>query len=63
MTARATITLLKTADASTFIHETGHEWLERMLDDARDGEAPEALKDDAKTVLKWLKVDLLCRMR
>ena len=55
--ARNTITLMKTADASTFIHETGHDWLERMLDDARDQEAPEPLKSDAETVLKWLGVD------
>ena len=55
--ARNTITLLKNADASTFIHETGHDWLDRMLDDARDEQAPEALKNDAATVLKWLKVD------
>ena len=54
---RSTITLLKTADASTFIHETGHEWLDRMLRDAKDGEAPEGLKTDASTVLKWLGAD------
>lgn len=51
---RSTITLLKTADASTFIHETGHEWLDRMLRDAKDADAPESLKTDARTVRDWL---------
>lgn len=54
---RNTITLLKNADASTFIHETGHDWLDRMLDDARDEQAPEGLRNDAESVLKWLGVD------
>ena len=51
---RNTITLMRSADASTFIHETGHDWLDRMLKDARDPDAPETLKTDASTVLKWL---------
>lgn len=51
------ITLLRTANASTFIHETGHEWLGRMLTDAKDPDAPQALRDDAQTVMKWLGVD------
>ena len=55
--ARATITLFKHANASTFIHETGHEWLNRMMQDARDSQAPEDLKRDASTVLDWLGVD------
>jgi hypothetical protein len=54
--AGATITLLKDADASTFIHETGHEWLDRLLRDAKDPVAPETLKTDASTVLDWLNV-------
>jgi hypothetical protein len=55
--APATITLMKNADASTFIHETGHEWLDRLLRDAEDAQAPEDLKADAQTVLKWLGAD------
>ena len=52
--ARAVITLMKTADASTFIHETGHQWLEDLLSDARDARAPAGLTADAGTVRKWL---------
>ena len=55
--ARNTITLMKKADASTFIHETGHDWLDRMLDDARDEEAPASLRADSDTVMKWLGID------
>lgn len=54
---RPTIRLAKEANASTFIHETGHEWLDRMLRDAKDEQAPADLKTDAGTVLKWLGVD------
>ena len=52
--ARATITLLEHADASTFIHETGHAWLENLVADAAHPLAPQSLKDDAETVRKWL---------
>jgi hypothetical protein len=38
--AKATITLFKDADASTFIHETGHHWLEELIRDAADERAP-----------------------
>jgi len=51
------ITLLKNADASTFIHETAHDWLDRMLKDARDPDAPEALRKIADATFKWLGVD------
>ena len=54
---RYLIRLMKKADVTTFIHETGHEWLLRMLQDAKDEAAPEDLKTDANTVLKWLDVD------
>ena len=39
---RSVITLMRTADASTFLHETGHDWLERMMRDAADPDAPAA---------------------
>lgn len=42
------------ADASTVIHETGHQWLEEMMGDAADKDAPADLKADGDTVLKWL---------
>jgi hypothetical protein len=51
---RKIITLFDKADASTFIHETGHAWLEDLLDDADDQKAPQQLKDDAKAVRDWL---------
>jgi hypothetical protein len=51
---RTTITLFKKADASTFIHETGHHWLEELLGDAKDETAPAGLKTDAATVRDWL---------
>lgn len=55
--ARATITLMKEANASTFIHETGHHWLEELLKDADHEAAPDDLKADAETARKWLGND------
>lgn len=54
---RNTISLMKDANASTFIHETGHDWLDRMMKDAVDEAAPLDLKADADAVKKWLGVD------
>lgn len=54
--AKATITLMKSANASTFIHETGHHWLDEMMRDADHELAPEDLRTDAKTVRDWLGV-------
>lgn len=54
--AKATIRLLKNANASTFIHETGHQWLDELLRDAKDEAAPSGLTKDAKTVRTWLGV-------
>ena len=50
----ATISLMGRADASTFIHELGHSWLEEMLRDAGDPQAPADLTADAATVRGWL---------
>jgi hypothetical protein len=50
------ITLFKDADASTFIHETGHQFLEDLLADAEHPLAPADLKADAQTVREWLGV-------
>ncbi len=55
--AKATITLMKSANASTFIHETGHHWLEELMKDAKHEFAPELLKADAEAVRKWLGVE------
>lgn len=54
--AKATITLMKSADASTFIHETGHHWLDELVSDATHKLAPEGLKKDAASVNKWLGI-------
>lgn len=51
---RATITMMKTADASTFIHETGHDFLEQMKRDSSHPAAPQALKDDIAAVRQWV---------
>ena len=52
--AKATITLMKNANASTFLHETGHHWLDELMKDADHAKAPDDLKQDADTVRKWL---------
>lgn len=52
----AVITLMKRADASTFIHETGHHWLEELMGDAKDADAPQGLKEDAQAVRKWFGI-------
>lgn len=54
---RAVITLFKSANASTFLHETGHDWLERMVRDAHDPDAPTRMATDADTVRKYLGND------
>lgn len=54
--AKAAITLFKTADASTFIHETGHAWLDEMMRYAKAEDAPEGLLKDKDTVNNWLGV-------
>jgi hypothetical protein len=46
----------KGSDASTLIHETGHEWLENLLKDALHPDAPEQLKTDAQIVKGYLGV-------
>jgi hypothetical protein len=54
---KAVITLFKDANASTFIHETGHHWLEELMKDAQHEKAPAGLRADADAVLKWLGVE------
>lgn len=51
------IDLLKTADPSTFIHETGHFYLEVLGDAAHAEGASAQLKADYKTLLDWFGVD------
>jgi hypothetical protein len=54
--ARAIITFSKDADASTFMHETAHHWLEMMLRWSEHPDAPNSLRDDADILRQALKV-------
>jgi hypothetical protein len=51
---RSLITLAEKSDASTFMHESGHQFLEDLMADAMHEKAPGQMKDDADTVLRWL---------
>jgi hypothetical protein len=50
------ITLLQRADLSTFLHESGHFYLEVLADMAAREDAPQGVKDDMAAVLKWFGV-------
>lgn len=50
------IDLFKSADLSTFLHETGHFYMEVMADLATAENAPEQLRQDYQTILDWLGV-------
>jgi hypothetical protein len=54
---RPVITLMRDANASTFIHESGHQWLEEMLRDAAHPAATDQIKDDMGTVRNALGMD------
>lgn len=51
-----TITLLRGADLSTFLHESGHFFLEIMNKLATDPAGPIAIKQDMQAVMDWLGV-------
>lgn len=51
------ITLLKDADLSTFLHETGHFLLKLLNDEAIKEDAPEQIKEDWNRVKNWLGVE------
>lgn len=51
-----TISLLEKADLSTYLHESGHLYLELLGDLAEDANAPQQIKDDYAAVLKWMGV-------
>ena len=51
---RPIITLMRDADASTFMHELGHQWLEEMVRDAEHEAAPDNVKADAEIVRNWI---------
>lgn len=46
--------LFETANSSSLIHESGHQWLEDLVKDAIHPQAPDTLKDDALTVREAL---------
>ena len=50
------IQLFANADQSTLIHESGHLWLEELIADAAEPDAPQQIKDDLAAVLKWFGV-------
>lgn len=49
--------LFRTADLSTFLHETGHFYLEVLRDLALAENASPQIQDDYATLLGWLEVD------
>jgi len=52
----STITLLRAADLSTFLHESGHFFLETMNKIALQENAPPEIKADMETVFNWFGV-------
>lgn len=53
---RRLIRLMKTADASTFVHEGSHHFLDMMKRFEGEAEAPAKLKADMGEIRKWLGV-------
>lgn len=51
--ARSLITLAKNANASTFIHENAHHFLDMMDRFSKEDNVPEALQKDMKTIREW----------
>jgi hypothetical protein len=54
---RMVIRLNESNDLSTFLHESGHFFLEMMADLSTNANAPQQLRDDWAKVLKWANVD------
>lgn len=55
--ATSTITLLAKADLSTFLHESGHFFLETLNRIALDPNAPAEVKQDMDATLKWMGIE------
>ena len=51
------IDLLEKADLSTFLHESGHLYLEVLGDLAQSPQAPQQIKDDYQSLLNWFGVE------
>lgn len=52
-TGKTVIEMFQARDNSTFLHETGHLWLEELRFDASDPNAPDQLKADWQAVQDW----------
>ncbi|WP_347989505.1 JAB domain-containing protein [Methylomonas sp. AM2-LC] len=52
-----TITFLKKADASTFLHESGHFYLETLADLAAQADAPVEIVGDFERILEWFGIN------
>jgi hypothetical protein len=57
--SKAIIHIFSNADHSTLVHETGHLWLDELSKDALIDGAPQQLKDDMATVMKWFGTDTI----
>lgn len=51
--AEKMITLFGTADETTFVHESGHYFLDVMTDVAMRSDAPEQVRADIQTLMDW----------
>lgn len=54
---RMAISLFESADRSTFLHETGHFFLEVYRDLAAMPDAPQQVRDDFDALVKWMGVE------
>ncbi len=54
---QAIIDLFQSRDQSTFLHESGHLWLEELRFDATQDDAPGQLKADWQAVQDWFKAN------
>lgn len=56
-TDAAIITLFKGADLSSFLHESGHLYLEVLTDLASQPDAPAGIASDMQALLKWFGIE------
>jgi RadC-like JAB domain-containing protein len=54
--ASHTIALSETANASTFLHESGHHFLDLMTQLADHPDAPLSMREDVQSLMDWFKV-------
>ena len=53
---RSIITLFATADASSFIHESAHIWLNDIFQYAKEGTLNEQYQEEWNTLTEWLGI-------